>query len=145
MQQELQATLCVCRDGRRNLTLAKQQFTTASLGILANYRKRQLVEGLLHSLNSIKTLQRTEERLQELLNEGNYPGAIRLLLECQSAAATYRHFTCVAALSGKLQDTLDMTEEQLDQALAKARIIPHYMVSSTTCLVGAVVVILSRY
>jgi hypothetical protein len=65
--------------------------------------------------------QRTEERLQELLNEGNYPGAIGLLLECQSAAATYRHFMCVAALSGKLQDTLEMAEEQLDQALAKVR------------------------
>lgn len=119
VQQELQATLCVCREGRRDLNLAKRQFTTASLGILANYRKRQVVQGLLHSLNTIKTLQRTEERLQELLNEGNYPGAIGLLLECQSAAATYRHFMCVAALSGKLQDTLEMAEEQLDQALAK--------------------------
>jgi hypothetical protein len=63
--------------------------------------------------------QRTEERLQELLSEGNYPGAIGLLLECQSAAATYRHFMCVVALSGKLQDTLEMAEEQLDRALAK--------------------------
>ncbi|PNF39556.1 Syndetin [Cryptotermes secundus] len=119
VQQELQATLCVCREGRRDLNLAKRRFTTASLGILANYRKRQLVQGLLHSLNTIKTLQRTEERLQELLSEGNYPGAIRLLLECQSVAATYRHFMCVAALSGKLQDTLLTAEEQLDQALAK--------------------------
>jgi hypothetical protein len=65
--------------------------------------------------------QRTEERLQELLSEGNYPGAIGLLLECLRAAATYRHFMCVAALSGKLQDTLEMAEEQLDQALAKVR------------------------
>lgn len=56
VQQELQATLCVCREGRRDLNLAKRQFTTASLGILANYRKRQLVQGLLHSLNTIKTL-----------------------------------------------------------------------------------------
>jgi len=56
VQQELQATLCVCREGRRDLNLAKRQFTTASLGILANYRKRQVVQGLLHSLNTIKTL-----------------------------------------------------------------------------------------
>nr|CAD7393142.1 unnamed protein product [Timema cristinae] len=63
--------------------------------------------------------QRTDERLQELLNEGDYPSAIRLLLECQNAAATYKHFTCVAALSGKLQDTLEMAEEQLDQALSQ--------------------------
>jgi len=56
VQQKLQATLSVCREGRRDLNLAKRQFTTASLGILANYRKRQLVQALLHSLNTIKTL-----------------------------------------------------------------------------------------
>lgn len=63
--------------------------------------------------------QRTEDRLQELLNEENYPGAISLLLECQSAAQTYKHFHCVAALNGKLQDTLDQVEETLDVTLSK--------------------------
>ena len=43
------------------------------------------------------------------------------MLECQSAAASLRRFSCVAALSGKLQDTLVMTEEQLDVALGKVR------------------------
>jgi len=56
VQEELKATLCVCKKGRNDLNLAKRQFTTASLGILANYRKRQVVQGLLHSLNTIKTL-----------------------------------------------------------------------------------------
>nr|CAD7458043.1 unnamed protein product [Timema tahoe] len=119
IQKELQSTLKICQIGRSHLFLAKRQFTTASLGILANYRKRQVVQGLLHYLQTIKTLQRTDERLQELLSEGDYPSAIRLLLECQNAAATYKHFTCVAALSGKLQDTLEMAEEQLDQALSQ--------------------------
>lgn len=61
----------------------------------------------------------TEDRLQELLNEENYPGAITLLQECHAAAITYRHFNCVAALTKKLQETLELAEEQLDQALAK--------------------------
>ncbi|XP_046752243.1 syndetin isoform X1 [Diprion similis] len=119
IQEELQNALEICRTGRMDLSLAKKQFTTASLGILANYQKKQVVQGLLHSLNTIKTLQRTEDRLQELLNEGNYPGAISLLLECQSAAERYKHFHCVAALNGKLQDTLEQAEETLDQTLAK--------------------------
>ncbi|XP_015588242.1 syndetin [Cephus cinctus] len=119
IQEQLQDTLDICRMGRSDLNLAKLQFTTASLGILANYQKRQVVQGLLNSLNTIKTLQRTEDRLQELLNEGNYPGAISLLLECQSAAQTYKHFHCVAALNGKLQDTLEQAEELLDVALSK--------------------------
>jgi hypothetical protein len=63
--------------------------------------------------------QRTEERLQELLREDDFAGAITLLLECQNAASSFRHFTCVAALNGQLQDTLLMAEESLDQALAK--------------------------
>ncbi|KAK7862939.1 hypothetical protein R5R35_004896 [Gryllus longicercus] len=119
IHNELNMALRICREGRTSLNLAKRQFTTASLGILANYQKRQVVQGLLHNLNNIKTLQRMEEQLQELLGEGNYHGAISLLQECQQAASTYRHFTCVVALSGKLQDTLVMAEQQLDEALAK--------------------------
>lgn len=62
---------------------------------------------------------RTEERLQELLIEGELEGAITLLLECQRATSTYRHFSCVSALASKLQDTLVLAEEQMDHALAK--------------------------
>ncbi|XP_043272712.1 syndetin isoform X2 [Venturia canescens] len=117
-EDQLGEMLQICRTGRSNLNLAKKQFTTASLGILANYRKRQIVQELLNNLSTIKTL-RTEDRLQELLNEENFPGAISLLLECQSAAQTYKHFRCVAALNGKLQDTLDQVEETLDMTLSK--------------------------
>lgn len=119
LQTQLEDALEICRMGRFDLNLAKKQFTTASLGILSNYRKRQTVQQLLNSLNNIKTLQRTEDRLQELLKEENYPGAISLLLECQSAAQTYKHFHCVAALHGKLQDTLEQTEETLDHTLSR--------------------------
>uniref|UniRef100_A0A0C9Q2V8 CCDC132_0 protein n=1 Tax=Fopius arisanus TaxID=64838 RepID=A0A0C9Q2V8_9HYME len=117
--KQLQDVLDICRKGRFDLNLAKKQFTTASLGILSNYRKRQTVQQLLTNLKTIKTLQRTEDRLQELLKEENYPGAISLLLECQSAAQTYKHFLCVAALHGKLQDTLEQTEETLEHTLSR--------------------------
>lgn len=53
------------------------------------------------------------------MNEENYPGAITLLQECLAAADTYRHFKCVALLTHKLQETLVLAEEQLDQALAR--------------------------
>ncbi|CAK9828590.1 Vps50 [Anthophora retusa] len=119
IQEQLQDVLEICRMGRADLKLAERQFTTASLGILANYKKRQIVEELLKNLNTIKTLQRTGDRLQELLNEKNYPRAISLLLECQSAAQTYKHFHCIAALNGKLQDILEQAEEALDITLSK--------------------------
>ncbi|XP_018366390.1 PREDICTED: syndetin [Trachymyrmex cornetzi] len=119
LQDQLEAVLEICKIGRADLQLAEKQFTKASLGILANYQRRQVIQELLNSLNTIKTLQCTGDRLQELLNEGNYPGAISLLLECQSAAQTYKHFYCIAELNTNLQNILDQAERTLDNTLSK--------------------------
>ncbi|XP_036139983.1 syndetin [Monomorium pharaonis] len=119
LQDQLQDVLEKCKMGRADLQLAEKQFTKASLGILANYQRRQVIQELLNSLNTIKTLQCTGDRLQEHLNEGNYPGAISLLLECQSAAQTYKHFRCIAELNTNLQNILDQAERTLDNTLSK--------------------------
>lgn len=57
--------------------------------------------------------------MQQLLKEGDFSGAIRLLLESQSVAVSLKHFKCVAQLSWKLQDTLENTEGQLDVVLCQ--------------------------
>uniref|UniRef100_A0A8C6XXV7 VPS50 subunit of EARP/GARPII complex n=1 Tax=Naja naja TaxID=35670 RepID=A0A8C6XXV7_NAJNA len=49
----------------------------------------------------------------------HYPGAIQLCLECQKAASTFKHYSCISELNSKLQDTLEQIEEQLDVALSK--------------------------
>lgn len=119
IQTQLQDMLETCRKGRQDLKKAKKQFTTAILGILANYKKRQVIEKLLKTVDSIKGLQRMGDQLEELLNEGNYPGAISLLLKCQRDAQTYKHFHCVSDLNGKLQNILEQTERTLDETLSK--------------------------
>ncbi|ELU05654.1 hypothetical protein CAPTEDRAFT_184136 [Capitella teleta] len=118
LQQTLQNANVICSNSRRKLNAATHQFTT-SLGLLANYRKRQQLVALLKSLRTIKTLQRTDIRLREMLEEEDYPGAIQLCLECQKAASTFKHYHCIRRLSSKLQDTLVMIEESLDVALSK--------------------------
>ncbi|XP_067147787.1 syndetin isoform X2 [Apteryx mantelli] len=119
LQTGLQLAAVICTDGRRHLNIAKEGFTQASLGLLANQRKRQLLVGLLKSLRTIKTLQRTDVRLSEMLEEEDYPGAIQLCLECQKAASTFKHYSCISELNSKLLDTLEQIEEQLDVALSK--------------------------
>ncbi|OXA57412.1 syndetin [Folsomia candida] len=119
IEDDLEAAIFTCTESRADLAIAKQHFTTKSLGILANYRKRQAALNLLGSLRTIDTLQRTELRLKELLTEEDYPGAIKLLLECQQVAVTFSHFTCISDLSKKLQETLENAEEQLDVSLSK--------------------------
>ncbi|KAL7976622.1 hypothetical protein Chor_008571 [Crotalus horridus] len=115
LQTSLQLAAVICTNGRRHLNTAKEGFTQASLGLLANQRKRQLLVGLLKSLRTIKTLQQTDVRLSEMLEEEDYPGAIQLCLECQKAASTFKHYSCISELNSKLQDTLEQIETAMDQ------------------------------
>lgn len=59
-------------------------------------------------------------RVQELLGEQSYAAAIQLIVEGQHVAKTYKHFSCVAQLSSRLQDTMELAEEQLDVGLSKS-------------------------
>uniref|UniRef100_A0A8C9VSK8 VPS50 subunit of EARP/GARPII complex n=1 Tax=Scleropages formosus TaxID=113540 RepID=A0A8C9VSK8_SCLFO len=115
LQTNLQLAAVICTNARRCLSFAKEGFTEASLGLLANQRRRQLLTGLLKSLRTIKTLVTTWLSLPE----EDYPGAIQLCLECQKAASTFKHYSCISELNSKLQDTLEQIEEQLDVALSK--------------------------
>lgn len=56
LQKDIGQALAICKESRRHLSTAKQQFTTASLGILADYKRKQSICQLLKSLNMIKTL-----------------------------------------------------------------------------------------
>uniref|UniRef100_A0A452HVV6 Uncharacterized protein n=1 Tax=Gopherus agassizii TaxID=38772 RepID=A0A452HVV6_9SAUR len=117
LQTGLQLAAVICTNGRRHLNIAKEGFTQASLGLLANQRKRQLLIGLLKSLRTIKTLVCLS--IAFFPKEEDYPGAIQLCLECQKAASTFKHYSCISELNSKLQDTLEQIEELLDVALSK--------------------------
>ncbi|KAJ8954131.1 hypothetical protein NQ318_005725 [Aromia moschata] len=116
--EQVKKTLELCRASRRELKVAGKQFS-ASLGILANYRKRKLAQNLLNNLNMIKNLHCFDKRCQQMLSDEDYAGAIMELKKCQKTAIKYRHFSCVAALTYKLQETLENTDAQLDRILAQ--------------------------
>lgn len=109
----------ICSHARKNLAQTRHDFTESSLGILASCRKREQLRALLKSLHLIKTLQETDASLRELLDEEDYAGAIQLCLACQNAARNLGHYQCISELSSKLEDTLEMMDEQLDVALSK--------------------------
>ncbi|KAL3271973.1 hypothetical protein HHI36_022442 [Cryptolaemus montrouzieri] len=111
-------TLELCRKSRKELGIAKREYQE-SLCVLANYRKRKLAQNLLNNLKMIKDLYNFDKRLNVLLNEGDYVGAILELQRCQKSANKYKHFTCIVALTSKLQETIENTDSQLDRALAQ--------------------------
>lgn len=99
---------------------ARSNLTAASLGLLAHYRRQHHLRKITKSLKTIQTLGKMNERVQELLGEQNYAAAIQLIVEGQHVATTYKHFHCVAQLSSRLQDTMELAEEQLDVGLSKS-------------------------
>jgi hypothetical protein len=116
--EQVRDTLEQCKDSRKHLNVAANQFK-ACLGLLANYRKRKLAQNLLNNLKMIKHLHSFDKRLQVLLSEEDYAGAIIELKRCHKIATKYRHFSCVAALTYKLQETLENTDGQLDRVLSQ--------------------------
>ena len=116
---DLSQAIQVCTKARQCLDRSKVNFTCSSLGIVASYRRREILIGLLRSLKKIKTLQETDIRLRELLDQEDYSGAIHLYFECLEVVKSLKHFNSISELSNKLQDTLEMTEEQIDVALSK--------------------------
>lgn len=55
-QKELEEALWTCRKARSYLNYARVNLTTNSLEILSAYRKREILQQLLHTLQSIKKL-----------------------------------------------------------------------------------------
>lgn len=116
-QQLLSASLSHCRTARGQLNAARTALTVNSLEILATYKKRDTLHGLLRTLHTIRQMRFAERRLQEMLAQANYSGAIAMLVECRRVAAEHTQYQCVEALAAKLQDTMVLTELQLDAVL----------------------------
>uniref|UniRef100_A0A668V4Y1 VPS50 EARP/GARPII complex subunit n=1 Tax=Oreochromis aureus TaxID=47969 RepID=A0A668V4Y1_OREAU len=136
LQTNLQLAAVICTNARRQLSVAKEGFTEASLGLLANQRRRHLLTGLLKSLRTIKTLVKLTHM------EEDYPGAIQLCLECQKASTSrlietiiplflfFPPFPLTLALFPSLSSAYFWLQEQLDVALSKT--CKHFDVSHYT-------------
>ncbi|CRL04786.1 CLUMA_CG017842, isoform A [Clunio marinus] len=113
----VQESMWVCQKARSYLSFAKKHLATSSLEILAAYKKRQTVLHILEILKFFQELKLTNQKINNLLQSGSYSEAIQILLQNKNQSEQYIEFTCTESLKQKLQDTLDLTEVSLDNAL----------------------------
>lgn len=113
----VQESVWVCQKARSYLNFAKKNLTTSSLEILAAYKKRQTVLDVLEILKFFQELKSTNQKIQNLLQDGSYTEAITILLQNKNQSEKYSEFTCTESLKQKLVDMLDLTEVTLDNAL----------------------------
>ncbi|XP_045530343.1 syndetin isoform X1 [Pieris brassicae] len=118
IRQQLTTTLNTCRQARENLQIASNHLTISTFVILANVRKKQIIKSVLKSLDLLRSLRSVEKDVAELLNKKEYYNAIELILKSLKAASNHKEYTCIADLTARLEDTLDMTEEKLDSVLS---------------------------
>lgn len=120
IQTKLKEAISVCDRARKGFYKGKKNFTCAALGLVASYKRREVLRDLLRSLSTIKTLQETNARVKELVeNNHDYFAAIQLCIECQKVVSSLQHYKCVRELGSKPQDLLEMTEEHIDSTLSK--------------------------
>jgi len=120
LQEILTNAINICSSGRSKLDVAKKNLTYPNLNIISAYRRREILISLLKEFYTIKTLLQTEITLNDLIiEEEDYAGAIKLCLECLKIIGSLNHYKCVTDLGAKLNYTIVMTEERLDQALSK--------------------------
>uniref|UniRef100_A0A182IUR2 Syndetin C-terminal domain-containing protein n=1 Tax=Anopheles atroparvus TaxID=41427 RepID=A0A182IUR2_ANOAO len=115
----LRDTVSLCRTARLKLDTSKLLLTTTNLEILAAYKKRQTLVNLLRIMNALKSMRSIDQRLQRRLTDADYSGAIAILLENKNLSRRFYQYRCVESLSYKLQDTLLLTEVQLDSVLSE--------------------------
>lgn len=77
-----------------SLGLAKQK-SGAALGILANEKKKRLLNRLRDNLLLLKALYETEFQLRDVVEEGHFTLAIRIAVEAKEAATNFKQYHCV--------------------------------------------------
>lgn len=117
IERIIQESVWVAQKARSYLSFAKKNLTTSSLEILAAYRKRQTLVDVLEILKFFQELKSTNQKIQDMLHAGNYSEAISILILNKHQSEKYSELTCTESLKQKLQETLDITEVSLDNAL----------------------------
>lgn len=107
---------------RKALSLATEQ-TRTCLGLIANEKKKNVLNNLKTTLTTIKSFYETENHIRETIDEGNFPLAIQLLIETQIRATEYSEFTCVNDISSKLTEMSCLLEAELAAQLSTIAVV----------------------
>jgi len=74
---------------------------------------------IANQLLEIKRILVLEKQLREEMNNGNFPDAIALCLECRNCINQSKQFKCVSQLSTQLKQSYDEVQTRLQRSLAE--------------------------
>uniref|UniRef100_A0A1I8HBG5 Vps54_N domain-containing protein n=1 Tax=Macrostomum lignano TaxID=282301 RepID=A0A1I8HBG5_9PLAT len=117
LQRSLLEAFKISKAARMSLRTAAHTNLHSSIKVLLCRRRQHRLQSLEATLGQTRALCNADKRLKDLLEEENFAAAIQL---CQDGCSAHvRGLACVKELAAKLQDTVVMTEESLDQAMCR--------------------------
>ncbi|KRZ86599.1 Coiled-coil domain-containing protein [Trichinella sp. T8] len=110
----------VCQTARKWYAKANRESTIHCLNVLNLYRKRQHLLNVLVFVDLMYSLLRTEKRVLEVADEGNFHLAIQLCQDALKAAKMYVGCKAVEDMCKNFQETRTIIEAKLINAGIKA-------------------------
>ncbi|KRZ06862.1 Coiled-coil domain-containing protein [Trichinella zimbabwensis] len=110
----------VCQTARKCIGEANQESTIHCLNVLNLYRKRQHLLNVFVFVDLMYSLLRTEKRVLEVADEGNFYLAIQLCQDALKAAKMYVGCKAVEDMCKNFQETTTIIEAKLINAGIKA-------------------------
>eukprot|EP01116_Phalansterium_solitarium_P025632 TRINITY_DN9902_c0_g2_i1.p1 TRINITY_DN9902_c0_g2~~TRINITY_DN9902_c0_g2_i1.p1 ORF type:complete len:1117 (+),score=551.47 TRINITY_DN9902_c0_g2_i1:130-3480(+) len=116
---DLQTSANVCKTGRRGLQAAKTELVERVVHIVARHRRLRMFRDILRQAQTVRALLAAAKEVARRQQEGDWPGAIQLLLAVRAALAQLKPLQCVKQLAHSLQLQYQMIDERLDQAVSQ--------------------------
>ncbi|CAK9302432.1 unnamed protein product [Gordionus sp. m RMFG-2023] len=119
LQSELKIAIQISKDSRSHIKSTLDSLSQSALLLLKNCNKIRNCKSVLIQLKMIQQLYQSDDSLRDNLRQRNFYSAIKLCLESRKEIIKYNYFKCLSELNNKIQDTLDLIEEQMDQSFGR--------------------------
>ncbi|KAL0482599.1 vacuolar protein sorting protein VPS50 [Acrasis kona] len=115
--KDLDTTAVLCVNGRKRIAGAKDNAIKNGLTVISKYRKRKSLIRVHQLLNKLKVILGGEKQLGELLTNGDYPSAIKLMTDHHAELSQWKMMNCVKQLDQSMQLAYEKVAKQMDDAL----------------------------
>lgn len=119
LQKSITDSIRVCSQGRSCLRFIKTGTGEIGSTIIEHHKKRESLSKLLVPLTAISELRRTVLTIRSLIEQENFPEAIRMCKDAEKSLAKIKEFKCVDELGSRINVTLEYIGEKVDIVLSR--------------------------
>jgi len=119
LQNSITESIRACSSGRKCIKFIKDS-TTNGLTVIEHHQKRELLANFLDSLTIISELRKSVIEIRSLIDsQEDFPRAIQMCKDGKAMLEPHSQFKCVNDLLSKLNDTMELIGERMDNVLSQ--------------------------